>query len=508
MFKTILFVLVSILSIDCFAQNTVEQLYQSKKYSEAYDAGMKLLKKSPKDLQLLKATAKSATELYMDKEATLLYEKAIKLSPNDSENYYLYGLHLNKFARRNEEVTQYKKALELKSDFKEVYSPYAYSLFKTGQFAFSDSISSLALEFDALDSRARLSKASTSAILGNVKDARYYFKLLLSVEPNNREALLNFGVFEENLKNYTEAMKRFEKILEFEPNDLDAKIRIGAVYFKLGLITESKSYLYKLLKDFPNEIKLLRTIAEIEMSSGNINIAKSLFFEIMNLDYKNPQSYLKMYELYSQFGNADSSVLVLNNGLKYNPTSVDLLMELGKVYGNSGKYKEAISIYQKVEKLEPNSIKILFHLSLAYQKNGFTEEALTYVNKAITLTKSMDTISYLYRMKAEIMLAKGDKQEATKIFKSILEINPSDIMAWYNLGIIYINNNDQEKAKIHLERALEINPNFAECRKIYIRFLAGQKKYDEALKQCELLRDSDPFGADDYSNAIKELMTQ
>lgn len=487
------------------SQNTLPELYLAKKYSEVYDLGLKQLKKSSKDVNILKLTASSATELFLEKEGSELFQKAIKLAPKDAEVYYLYGKHLGKFAKRKEEEIQFSKALELQSNYPEVYSLYSYSLFKNGKYQKADSISNLALQINPKDSKAKLAKASSLAILGKSQEARQQYKELLSFDPKNREALLHFGKMEENLRNYTEAMNRFERILEFEPNDLETKIQIGVVYSKLNMKKEARVYFYKLLKENPNEVRLIRTVADFEMSMQNIMYAKSLYYDLLKLDQTNPQSYINMYDMYAQLGLVDSSVIVLKKGLEIIPNSAELLMELGQYYGTQKKFTEAISIFKKVETLDTNNINCLFKLSIAYLKGGFTEEALTYANKIIAKVP-YDSSSFYYRLKAEIMLSKGDYIAAKKIFEKVVEINPKDAHGWYNLGIIYINKNDQENASKNLQKALELDPKFSECRKVYIRFLAGMSKFEEALKQCELLRDDDPFGADDYIISIKEMM--
>jgi len=503
--SSLIYITISLIQVDCFSQTSLQELYLAQKYTEVYDQGLKQLKKSPKDVNVLKLTASSATELFLEKEGNDLFQKAIKLAPKDAEVYYLYGKHFGKFAKRKEEEIQFSKALELKSNYPEVYSQYSYSLFKNGKYQKADSISNLALQLNPKDSKAKLAKASSFAILGKSQEARQLYKELLSFDPKNREALLHFGKMEENLRNFTEAMNRYERILEFEPNDLETKIQIGVVYSKLNMKKEARTYFYKLLKENPNEVRLMRTVADFEMSMQNIIYAKSLYYDILKLDNKNPQSYINMYDMYAQLGLVDSSVIVLKKGNEVIPNSIELLMELGKYYGTNKKYAEAINLFKKAESLDSNNISCLFKLSVAYLKNGFTEEALTYANRIIALVP-YDSSSFYYRLKAEIMLSKGDYLAAKKIFEKVVEINPNDAHGWYNLGIIYINKNDQENASKNLLKALELDPKFGECRKVYIRFLAGMSKFDEALKQCELLRDEDPFEADNYVTAIKEMM--
>ena len=62
-------------------------------------------------------------------------------------------------------------------------------------------------------------------------------------------------------------------------------------------------------------------------------------------------------------------------------------------------------------------------------------------------------------------MEKNDAENAIKNYEKAIEINPNLWQSYQNLGAIYFNAGDKEKAKEYLEKALEINPGNEGLRK-------------------------------------------
>ena len=82
--------------------------------------------------------------------------------------------------------------------------------------------------------------------------------------------------------------------------------------------------------------------------------------------------------------------------------------------------------------------------------------------------------------------------EAEKIFKKVIEIDPTNYRAYYNLGIVNFNLDKIEKAKLCYEEAIRIKPDYKHC--FYNLGLAYEKEGDlmEALQYYEKALEIDP----------------
>ena len=82
--------------------------------------------------------------------------------------------------------------------------------------------------------------------------------------------------------------------------------------------------------------------------------------------------------------------------------------------------------------------------------------------------------------------------EAEKIFKKVIEIDPTNYRAYYNLGIVNFNLDKIEKAKLCYEEAIRIKPDYKHC--IYNMGLIYERKgkLQDALKYYEKALEIDP----------------
>lgn len=116
---------------------------------------------------------------------------------------------------------------------------------------------------------------------------------------------------------------------------------------------------------------------------------------------------------------------------------------------------------QSIHKLK-NAEKIFAEL---YSKNPSETNSYNYAN----------TLSYL-----------GEKDRAEELYNYAIKINPNNTEAWKNLGQLYNDTNQFEKALSCYNKALQTNPNKTEAL-ISKGILIGQQhnKYEDALKLFE-----------------------
>jgi tetratricopeptide (TPR) repeat protein len=77
-------------------------------------------------------------------------------------------------------------------------------------------------------------------------------------------------------------------------------------------------------------------------------------------------------------------------------------------------------------------------------------------------------------------------EKAVECFKKIIEMDPNNYRAWYNLGIAYFNLNNTEDALNAYNRALEIKPDYMYCYyNIGLLYEASKGDLEKALEYYE-----------------------
>lgn len=165
-----------------------------------------------------------------------------------------------------------------------------------------------------------------------------------------------------------------------------------------------------------------------------------------------------------------------------------------------GKLNEAIKLQNddliqktssEILTQNPKDPKALNSLAMVYYKRGRFEAAEYLLNKAIA---AHPNASELYGNLGIVQLAKNERREGIKSFRKALEINSRDYIAGANLGSIYIQEKDYQKALIALEVPYKKGTKDARILNNYAIALAATGKIQEA--------------ADVYSRILKENPSQ
>lgn len=95
-----------------------------------------------------------------------------------------------------------------------------------------------------------------------------------------------------------------------------------------------------------------------------------------------------------------------------------------------------------------------------------------------------------------IALARGDNTEAVRLWKQALSINPGDISARMNMGVMYIKNRLFAQASTQFERILKVAPNHQDARLHLAIIETSRGKNAEALEVFKAIL------ADDRDNTL------
>ena len=143
---------------------------------------------------------------------------------------------------------------------------------------------------------------------------------------------------------------------------------------------------------------------------------------------------------------------------------IEELIKKAKKLANQEKFKGALKILENLYKNNPISEEV---------KNNLIETLFNYggyLNDDYTL----------------------QYQEAEEVFNRIIQIDPNNYRAHYNLGIANFNLEKIEQAKQCYEKAIKIKPDYKHCFYNMGLIYEGEENLQEALKYYEKALEIDP----------------
>jgi len=102
--------------------------------------------------------------------------------------------------------------------------------------------------------------------------------------------------------------------------------------------------------------------------------------------------------------------------------------------------------------------------------------------------------------RAEDYLKKGDFNQAIREFKAVLKKWPNDSRSYNKLGVCYASLKSFGKAKLYLEKALEIDVKYPEPYNNLGNIYLEEKEYEKAIELYKKALELDPDYAAAHSN--------
>jgi Tfp pilus assembly protein PilF len=124
------------------------------------------------------------------------------------------------------------------------------------------------------------------------------------------------------------------------------------------------------------------------------------------------------------------------------------------------KYEEAINEYHRAAKLDKNNPFIFNYLGLAYLSLRDHKNAIKNFEHALELNPDLTDV---HNNLGVVYSETGDREKAFQEFALVVgdPSFPTPEKPLYNLGELYLRENNVELALMHFRRAVEKNPNFA-----------------------------------------------
>jgi cytochrome c-type biogenesis protein CcmH/NrfG len=123
----------------------------------------------------------------------------------------------------------------------------------------------------------------------------------------------------------------------------------------------------------------------------------------------------------------------LERARELDPTLVEVTINLGGAYVMQGRHKEAVSVLEEASQRAPDHVMLWINLGAAY---------LGFLDKSV----------------------EEDQLKAIAAFEKALSLDPEAPSVNYNLGLIYKERGELQKAAAHFWRALDVDPSDKDAR--------------------------------------------
>jgi tetratricopeptide (TPR) repeat protein len=363
----------------------------------------------------------------------------------------------------------------------------------------------------------KLKKAEIFVMMGNLLEAIVELEKVEVYEPFNTDLLLLKGEAYLNMDEFKEAEDYFEKALMHTDETVDMLFEIGYVYEDCDLYEKAISYFEKVLEHSIDNEQAYYEIANCNDVIANYNNCVEQYNKLIDIDPYSTNAWYNLGVIYTKMEQYEKSVEAFDYCLAIDDDYIaarfnkaNALVELDKfeeaiieyaitlekegpdsiTYCNlAGCYErlndnvKAQDFYKKATQINPNIAEGWFGVGLTFEKENKFKEALSYFKRAVILEP--DNPEYLLIL-AEAEYRQGDEIEAERLYKQILEIDPTMMEAWLDWSYVAFNKRDLTLAIDMIYEALKIEPDCHQYHYRLVAYLYANGKVKEALEHLEL----------------------
>lgn len=448
--------------------------------------------------------AKILGESYKTQLEIKYFEERIKKTPKDIELLKVYAKFLKDYKYYDEAIKIYNRLFSLTKDTnykKDVNEVKFFQDTQRKEHIFSTYIK----------------QAQRYESQGNIVKANEYYLKAQKVLPKRYE--VEFGLAKTYcwLNQPKLSMKNYEKLLKQSPENIDLLeayagclkdekkyARAKEIYNKLLVMTKNEKYKYNI-----QEI--------ISLEKGYAPRQGSTELVKVNPQDKVYWDYLKQAQKYEGQGNIVKANEYYLKAQKENPNRFEARFGLAKTYGWLRQNKLALMYYKEVLKESPNNPDLLneYNKFLRESKMGKSYQVKSvkvsqkglqqnYQVQNINITKDRMFKSYIKT--AQTYENKGDSVNAHKYYIEASKIYPSRYEVKFGLAKTYGWLHKDTLALKYYQELLAKSPENTDLLIAYANYLRDTKNYSKAMEIYNKLLTNQATGQEDkYKENIAEL---
>jgi len=334
-----------------------------------------------------------------------------------------------------------------------------------------------------------LAEAENYFKAGDYDKAKVSYLNVAQLDPQNALAFERIGTMWLEDGSPLRAAAFLAKANELAPNNNQNRMRLARCYLAIGHFADAKKEALKVLEQFPGNGDAIVALTEAAQTREDIEEAGQ---QLQKFPEKNSISfYLASANLFLRQGNLAGAENALSQGLTVDPNSAAAHNALGDLNLLKKDHKQAGEEFKKAAELAPvRSVERLKYAAFmsAIGDTGETKRIATEMTSqapdylpgwtllaelAFKNKKYAEALSLLenvfsrdpdyidgHRLESQVLLAMGDAKKATEVLEKLDQTYPDAPLIKYELARAYLKNNNMNQAKVALDQAISINPNY------------------------------------------------
>lgn len=312
------------------------------------------------------------------------------------------------------------------------------------------------------------------------------FTSSFSQKSDSAEVYFQKGIEEKTVKHYLLASKYFDKALQFNPQYKEAYLENGYVNLEMRKTENAKANFTKLYEIEPTNAAAIKELMELCFNYHQFAKARELAAKCINCH--GAEKIIGM----SAYQQEDYAVAIkyLTAYLAKKPTDAEATYSIARSYLDMEQYKAAVPYYTKAIMLDGEKNTWMYELGLLYFNNDDFKNAVVFFNKAAE--KGYPQSNDFNENLGYANIYAGNFDAGEKVLLSILQKKPGNKELLRDIAEAYYKNKMYDKSLGYCQQLMEMD--MKDGKALYQAGLCFQKKgqVDRGQKMCDQAIELDP----------------
>ncbi|REJ78766.1 MAG: tetratricopeptide repeat protein [Acidobacteria bacterium] len=267
-----------------------------------------------------------------------------------------------------------------------------------------------------------------------------------------------------------EAVRFLEQSVELDGNNKDARLALSEVYTTLGdrALVKADEYAELAAKavaanDSANETR------NSALANTEIEKAEKYYTAGVQNDPSNPSAYVGLGQFYDARDDDSKAKTNYEKALSLDDSLTEVKGPLGIIYYQESleegvTSEQADELQNKAEQLiadavatDPENAESQFFLGLIRYKQGDNENALGALRRSLDIDSENPETHYYLGATYNRLGGDDNVEKAIGEFEKAVALDQRFFQAWFDLGVVYYNKGEFEKAIAAFEKSIEFN---------------------------------------------------
>jgi tetratricopeptide (TPR) repeat protein len=422
------------------------------------------------------------------------FEQALALAPESGPAHYGIAKAFFGVGKTRAGIEALRGAARLDAKSSEPKVQLAQMLLVAGSLEEALVEAQGAVEIEPARADTYLIQGQVLAKLGRMPEALQAFQQAVEREPDSYRAVLSLAVAHNNARQFEEAEAAFRRAVEIEPGFSAEAALARFLAQDQTRDEETEAALQRVIElaASPREVRLAHeTLVGLYVQRERYDDARALLKAATEQHAANVELGYLLAQVEASAGNVGGAVSLLQQLAKENPTDTRPQLLLSSMMGKSGDRESAIVAARRAVEIDPGQPPARLRLAELLIDSGFSNAATGHVAEGRGLAESVleDVPDHpgALMLLSKVALSEDRIDAAVTNLRAAVASAPNFARAHYRLGAALVIQGKKQAGRQALLRALEIEPDQLDARRLLVRVHAMLGSHEEAVEQARVV---------------------